>query len=239
MTKTLNISGGRETALTNRNGDENPDNKRKVVVSENPKKRKEDIVMELKDLLGSAYKEGMTLDEVTTALKDITMPTDNSAEVERLKNALSQSNSEAAGYKKQLREKMSEEEAAKAKAQEETEKIQKELDALRRESAVSKNKAKLVGLGYDEALADETAEAMADGNLEKVFANQKKHLDAFEKKVRADVLKNTPKPSGGDGGSEMTLDKLRKMSPQERYEFSVKNPEQYKALYTGNPGEGN
>ena len=31
----------------------------------------------------------------------------------------------------------------------------------------------------------------------------------------------------------MTLDKLRKMSPQERYEYSVKNPEEYKTLYNG------
>lgn len=187
--------------------------------------------MEIKDLLGSAYKEGMTLEEIQTALKDISMPTDNSAEVERLKNALSASNSEAAKYKKELRDKMSADEAAKLKAQEDQDKMQKELDALRRESAVSKNKAKLVALGYEEALAEETAEAMADGKLDKVFANQKKHLDAFEQKIRADILKDTPKPHGGDGGDNMTLDKLRQMSPQERYDYSVKNPEQYKSLY--------
>ena len=32
----------------------------------------------------------------------------------------------------------------------------------------------------------------------------------------------------------MTLDNLRKMSPQERLEFSQKNPEEYKSLYGGN-----
>ena len=32
----------------------------------------------------------------------------------------------------------------------------------------------------------------------------------------------------------MTLEKLRKMTPQERYDFSVKNPEEYKKIYGGN-----
>ena len=66
--------------------------------------------MNIKDLLKDAYKEGMTLAEIETALKDIDLPTDNSAEIDRLKTALSKSNSEAADYKKQLRDKMSEEE---------------------------------------------------------------------------------------------------------------------------------
>ena len=67
--------------------------------------------MNIKDLLKDAYKEGMTLEDVENALKDIDLPTDNSAEIDRLKNALSKSNSEAADYKKQLREKMTAEEA--------------------------------------------------------------------------------------------------------------------------------
>ena len=61
--------------------------------------------MDLKELLGEAYKEGMTFEEVEAALKDITPPDTSTAEVTRLKAALSKANSEAAGYKKQLREK--------------------------------------------------------------------------------------------------------------------------------------
>ena len=189
--------------------------------------------MNIKDLLKDAYKEGMTVEEIESALKDISLPDDNSAELERLKNALSKSNSEAADYKKQLREKMSEDEQKKQKEREERESMQKELDALRRESVVSKNKARLVALGYEEALADETAEAMADGKIEKVFANQKKHLEAFEKRVRAEALKNTPKPTPDGDGKTMTLKTLREMSPADRLKFSQEHPEEYKELYTG------
>ena len=60
--------------------------------------------MKIKDLLKDAYKEGMTIEEIESALEGIEMPTDMTGEVDRLKNALSKSNSEAADYKKQLRE---------------------------------------------------------------------------------------------------------------------------------------
>lgn len=60
--------------------------------------------MNLKDLLGDAYKDGMTVEEIEAALVDITLSSNDSSEIERLKAALSKSNSEAAGYKKQLRE---------------------------------------------------------------------------------------------------------------------------------------
>lgn len=145
--------------------------------------------------------------------------------------------SELAAKKKELRDKLTDDEAAKQKEQEERDNLQKELDSLRRESLVSKNKAKLIALGYEEALADETAEAMADGKIEKVFTNQKKHLEAFEKKVRAEALKDTPKPTGdGASNNAITLKALREMSPADRLKFSQEHPEEYKALYTNNTG---
>ena len=189
--------------------------------------------MNLKEVLGDTYKEGMTFEEVESALESVTIPEDNSAEIERLKNALSKSNSEAAGYKKQLREKMTEDEQKKQKEQEEREELQNKYDKLLRESVISKNKAKLVALGYEEALADETAEAMADGDTEKVFANQQKHLASFEKKVRADALKNTPKPTPDGDSKTMTLEKFRKLDPAERHKFYTEHPDEYKELYGG------
>lgn len=190
--------------------------------------------MNLKEVLGDAYKEGMTFEEVETALEKVTVPEDNSAEIERLKNALSKSNSEAAGYKKQLREKMTEDEQKKQKEQEEREELQSKYDKLLRESVIAKNKAKLVALGYEEALADETAEAMADGDSDKVFANQQKHLASFEKKVRAEALKDTPKPTPDGDSKTMTLEKFRKLNPTERHKFYTEHPEEYKELYGGN-----
>ena len=141
--------------------------------------------------------------------------------------------SELTDYKKQLREKMSADEIKAKEDAEKQEKLQSDYDALVRKVNLSENKAKLLGLGYEDKLATETAEAMLDGNLDKVFANQKKHLEAVEKKIREDVLHNTPKPVGGSSSNTMTKEKLRGMSANERYEYSQKHPEEYKQIYGG------
>lgn len=150
------------------------------------------------------------------------------------KDVFDKTASELAEKKKALKEKMTEDEATKQKEQEERERLQFDYEKLLRKTTVSENKANLLGLGYDEKLASETAEAMVDGDSEKVFANQKKHLEAVEKKVRADALKDTPKPTPDGESKTMTLEKLRKMSPRERLEFSANHPEDYKTLYGGN-----
>ena len=139
--------------------------------------------------------------------------------------------SELADSKKQLREKMSADEIKAKEDAEKQEKLRSDYDALLRKVALSENKAKLLGLGYEDKLATETAEAMIDGNLDKVFANQKKHLDAVEKKIREDVLRDTPKPEGGNSSDIMTKEKLRGMSSKERYDYSVAHPEEYKKIY--------
>jgi hypothetical protein len=162
------------------------------------------------------------------------MPTDNSAEVDRLKAALSKSNSEAAEFKKQLREKMSAEEVKAKEDAEKYEEVVKERDALLREKTILGYKTKYLSLGYDEKLANETAEALANGELDKVFANQEKHNEVTVKKIRADVLKDTPTPEGGNGSETITKEKFSKMSTAEQYKFSVEHPEEYKKLYGGN-----
>ena len=110
------------------------------------------------------------------------------------KDVFDKTASELASAKKQLRDKMTADEQKEKDEAEKREKLENDYNALLKKVTVSENKAKLLGLGYEETLANETAEAMANGEIDKVFANQKKHLEALEKKVRADVLKDTPKP---------------------------------------------
>lgn len=190
--------------------------------------------MNIKDLLKDAYKEGMTVEEIETALAGIELPTDNSAEIERLKNALSKSNSEAADFKKRLREKMTVDEIKAKEDAEKQEKLQSDYDALVKKVTISENKAKLLALGYEDKLATETAEAMANGELDKVFANQKKHLEAVEKKIRQDILKDTPKPDGGNAGTTITKEQFDAMGYTERLKVFNENPEIYKEYTGGN-----
>lgn len=115
---------------------------------------------------------------------------------------------EAAECKKQLAAKMTDDEAAAAaKAQElsdmqakiaELEQTNQKLTQAQTEAAY---KAKYLALpGFDENLAEETAKAMAAGDMDKVFANQQKANAAYEKQIKADLLKNTPGPHGGQSG---------------------------------------
>ena len=149
----------------------------------------------LSNLLGNAYKEGMTEEEISTALEAVS--SGNEAEINKLKSALSKANSEAADYKKQLRTKQSDDEAAAAMQKEEHEKLIQENTELKKSISISEKKAKLIGMGYDEKLAHETATAMVDGDMDTVMANQSKYLEAQKKTIQADHMRSTPRPKDG------------------------------------------
>ena len=190
--------------------------------------------MKFKDLLKDAYKEGMTLEEIEAAMAEVELPEDLSTEVERLKTANSKLSSENAEWKRKHREALSEEERKAQETADLLKQLQDRNAELERESGLAKHKAKFLGMGYDEALASDAAAAMVDGDMEKLFSYQLKHQEALEKKIRADALKSTPKPVPDKRDGAVTLDDLRKMTTQERLEFSKKNPEEYKTLYGGN-----
>lgn len=181
--------------------------------------------------------DGMTAEEKVKALMGYEYD-DNSqalkeakAEVERYKNAQSKASSEAAEYKRQLREKMSDEEKQAKDNAEKFETLKTEHDALLKKVKISENKAKFLALGYSEDLANETAEALFNGDTEKVFANQKAYQETLESKIKADVLKSTPKPVGGGGDPKViTAEELKKMSYKERVAFKNANPELYGEL---------
>lgn len=114
----------------------------------------------------------------------------------------------AAELQKQLTAKMTDEEAeAAAKAQELAEmqaklaEQEQALQTLRQERTEATYKAKYLALpGFDEKLAGETARNMAAGDMDKVFANLQKASEAHAKQLRAELMKQTPQPRGGQDG---------------------------------------
>ncbi len=142
--------------------------------------------------------------------------------------------SELAAAKKALKERMSEDEAKAAHEAEEKAALLERAEKAEYALAVNGYAKSYLAMGYDEKLANSTAEALAKGDMETVFKNQKAHNESREKALKAELLKQTPPPPAGGADSGMTKDKLRAMSSQERYEFSVNHPEEYKNLYGGN-----
>lgn len=96
--------------------------------------------------------------------------------------------------------KLAEEEVKAADAQKFAD-LQAKYDALEKKSTISEYKANYLAQGYDEALAKETAEALANGDMAKVFANAEKFKAALEARIKAELMDSTPKPGGGSGSN--------------------------------------
>ena len=159
----------------------------------------------LSDLLGDAYKEGMTEDEISSALE--ARDTGRDDEITKLKQSVSKANSEAAAYKKQLRAKQSEEEAQASTIKEQLDKLTEENEGLRKSIALTDNKSKLIAMGYDEKLALDTAQAIVDGDMTKVLANQVKFNEAQKQNIIAEHMRNMEHPAGGSVNGTNTYEK--------------------------------
>ena len=192
--------------------------------------------MDLKELLGESYKDGMTVEEITEALAKVEMPKpkDNSDEINKLKKIISDANSEAKKYKDELKAKMSDEELKAKEAKEAFEKLTEERDALLREKNISTHKANFLAQGYSEDLADKSAEALVNGDFDTVFKYLGQYRSEMEKKFKAENIDNMPKPNGGSGKApEPTQEQFDAMTYNQRVELYQKNKELYEKLSKG------
>lgn len=176
--------------------------------------------------------ESMSAEEKVKALEAIEYD-DGSSKLDEYKNALSKANSENAEWKKKYKEMLSDEQKSKEEAAEKWNAVMDELESLRAEKIINTYKTSFIEMGYDSSLADETAKALANGNIDLFFNNQKKHLEALEKRIIAENAKKFPVPPTGDDGKAMTIEDFRKLSASERYRFSQEHPEEYKEFYGG------
>ena len=155
-------------------------------------------------------------------------------ELEKYKNAVSKANSEAAEWKRKHNAFLSEEEQRKATEAEELTSLREKIAELEQRETIANHKAQYIALGYDVALAEESAKATAEGNFTRVIEIQKKFLEAHDKSLKAELLKKTPTPPAGQGTTTMTKEELKGMSAQERLQYSIDHPEEYKKIYGGN-----
>lgn len=131
---------------------------------------------------------------------------DTSVELKKYKDLIDKASSEASNWKKKYNEKLSESEKIELEQKESQAKIMEELNALRNEKQLTELKANYLGLGYNEDLALATAQAFMGGDMQTVFANQKKFLDETQAKIKADLLNATPNPNVTIQGNVQTED---------------------------------
>lgn len=164
------------------------------------------------------YREEMTAEEKVELLTKFELPKPATETDTKLKAAFDRTSSELASAKKKLKEfeaRMSDEEkrelerqaAEEERAKKERE-MQEELDTLRKNDAVRTNKVMLLGMGYDEAVADEMASALYAGDNKAIFEAMKKHSATQEQAIKEKLLRGTPTPPGG-GSDQSKSDAVR------------------------------
>lgn len=137
---------------------------------------------------------------------------------------------EASEYKKKWKATLTEKEKLEVEEAEKRKEMEDRLKQLEDEKQMAEYTAKFVGLGYDNDLAAETAQALLDGDMDKVFSNQQKFAEAKETELKKELLEKTPKPPAGDD-KKMTKEEFSKLSLAEKNEFAMKNPDEYNEIY--------
>ena len=158
------------------------------------------------DISSIAGFDEMTAEEKLTAVLALEIPEAVDLSKYVPKDVFDKKASEASNLSKQLKSKMSEDELAeaeRARIQSENDEkyasLESKYNDLIKQSTIAQYKAKYLAQGYDEKLAQDTAVALVDGDMDTVFKNGETFKTELEKKIKSDEMKNDPSPSGSAG----------------------------------------
>lgn len=153
------------------------------------------------------------------------------AELAKAKAATDKATKEAGDYRKQLKSKMTADEAAAEEKRAQEEALNTELNDLRKRFAVAETTKKVMALGGDEAVSTKIAEYLYGAeDTESALAEIQKLWTAREKALRLEFQK-IPAPSAGNAdGPTITAEQFHAMGYLERVEFAQNHPEEYNKL---------
>lgn len=143
--------------------------------------------------------DNLSADEKVAALlnQEIEVEQTEPADVTRLKTSLSKANSEAAEYKRLLREKQTEAERAEAERAEKDREREELLKSLLEEKRVSTYKSQLMAAGVDPDTADLMAKSLPEGVADEYFLATKSFLDNQRQKLLTESINKQPGLSVG------------------------------------------
>lgn len=154
----------------------------------------------LKDILGEAYREDMTLADIESAIATMKLADLSSGEYVS-KGKLTDYETRMKKAEKALADKMTEEE----KAQIELAKREEYYKALEKENNRNKYIAKLGKSIKDEKVLNEIADLYADGDFATAIDKQNEYLAKYhgelEKSIKADLMKQNPQPTAQSGNN--------------------------------------
>ena len=182
--------------------------------------------------------DNMTAEEKVAALEGFKFndPSDDLAtaqeEMKKLKAATDKATHDAADFKKQLKA-LQEQQGEDGKVKDaEVEALKIKVEELTKANTLTSLKATRLSLGYSEALAGEYAEAQLEGDYAKIASIEKQFLEERDKAVKAELLKQSPKPgqggSGEPGKKAITKEEFSKMSTEEQIAYKNEHPSDWR-----------
>ena len=182
--------------------------------------------------------DNMTAEEKVAALEGFKFndPSDDLAtaqeQMKKLKDATDKATHEAADFKKQLRALQEQQGKDGESKNAEVEALKTQVAELTKINTLTSLKATRLSLGYSEALAGEYAEAQLEGDFAKVADIEKQFLEERDKAVKAELLKQSPKPgqggSGEPGKKAITKEEFSKMSTEEQIAYKNEHPSDWR-----------
>lgn len=188
----------------------------------------------LKELLGNAYREDMTLAEIEEATKAMNLADLSGGGYVSIGkyNSLAQ---ERDDYKSKYTDTLTEAQKAEQAALEK----EKKFAEIMRENNINRYSKKLAGTVKDEAKLTEIATLMADGKYEDAFEKQSAYIAEanakLEEEYKQKMMQTNPQAQAGSGsGGEITAEQFSKMGLAERTKLYNENPEIYNKLTNQN-----
>ena len=185
--------------------------------------------MDLKEILGEDFNPEMTVEEVNEKLTEIDLVEKSALEGKVDKSKPDKVMSELAKANKALKAKKTEEELK----EDEFNELKEKLESLEKEKQVSKNTAKFISLGFDEEMAEHSAQALADGEFDNIFDNFSKFITEKEKSIKKELIKKTPRPEEGSEDEKITKEQVKNMGLGELQKLYEADPEMFKTLTEG------
>lgn len=153
------------------------------------------------------------------------------AELAKAKAATDKATKEAGDYRKQLKSKMTADEAAAEEKRAQEEALNSELNELRKRFAVAETTKKVMALGGDETVSTKIAEYLYGAeDTESALTEIQKLWTAKEKAIRLEFSKIPAPSAGSSDGPTVTKQQFEAMGYLQRVEFAQKNPEEYNKL---------
>lgn len=184
----------------------------------------------LKEILGDAYNDGMTVEEIETALANKKL-----ADVSTGAYVASSKYQALEAKAKDFEDKYKSTLTAQQRAEQEALEKEERYKAAIKENTLYKYKQKLSKSIKDEATLDEIATLYADGDVEGAFEKQNEYFaksnEELEKKIKDDLMKQNPQgnPQEGNVGT-VTKEQFANMGVAERTKLYKDNPDLYNEL---------